>query len=146
MIRFLIKSVFWLSLAFIVMPHFFPADKENTAPKTVASVEAKAEPDSIEQLLANGKTALEIGKLCVNNPALCENGTSMLSSATSGMMQRSGSILEYLSNRFGTKHETPAPAVAKQELPAEPSKNSSHIIPIPTPRASALRAQGVVTN
>ncbi len=136
MIRFLIKSAFWLSLAFIVMPHFFPADKEDTAPKTSVSIEAKAKPDSVDQLLANGKTALEIGKLCLNNPAFCENGTSLLSSAASGIMQRSGSLLAYLSERFGTKQELPAPVVAKPELP----QNSLQTIPIPTPRASALRA------
>ncbi|MCX2695976.1 MULTISPECIES: hypothetical protein [Ochrobactrum] len=141
MIRFLIKSVFWLSLAFIVMPHFFPADKENTSSKNAASVEAMAKPDSINQLLANGKTALEVGKLCANNPALCENGTSLLSSAASGILHRSGSILEYLSDRIGTKHEIPAATVTKQEPLTEPSKTSLQTIPVPTPRASALRAQ-----
>jgi hypothetical protein len=130
MIRFLIKSAIWLSLAFMVMPHFFPADQENTSTKNSAPVQTKAEPDSIDQLLNNGKTALELGKLCVNNPALCENGASVLSSAASGVLERSGGVLEYLSDRFGTKPQT-----AEQ-----PTKSLLHAIPIPTPRAEALRA------
>ena len=140
MIRFLIKSAIWLTLAFMVMPHFFPADEKTTPQK--ASAQAKGEPDSVDQLLANGKTALEIGKLCVNNPSFCENGTSFLSSAASGMLERSGGILEYLSDRFGTKQQSSdpvVPIVAKQELPAEPTSSSSHIVPIPTPRSVALR-------
>ncbi|KYB45759.1 hypothetical protein AB664_33935 [Brucella anthropi] len=43
MIRFLIKSAIWLSLAFMVMPHFFPADQENTSTKNSAPVQTKAE-------------------------------------------------------------------------------------------------------
>ncbi|HWT62925.1 MAG TPA: hypothetical protein VN150_10110 [Ochrobactrum sp.] len=142
MIRFLIKSAIWLSLAFMVMPHFFPADQEKTSEKNVASVQAKGEPDSVDQLLANGKTALEIGKLCVNNPSFCENGTSILSGAASGVLERSGGILEYLSDRFGTKQQAPVPdepVVAKNELPAEPVPSPSHSVPIPTPRSVALR-------
>ncbi|MFK4818869.1 hypothetical protein ACI0FS_01605 [Ochrobactrum quorumnocens] len=140
MIRFLIKSVIWLSLAFMVMPHFFPADEET--PPQKAPVQAKGEPDSVDQLLANGKTALEIGKLCVNNPSFCENGTSILSNAASGMLERSGGILEYLSDRFGAKQQAPLPdepIIAKNELPAEPTQSPSHVVPIPTPRSVALR-------
>ena len=141
MIRFLIKSAIWLSLAFMVMPHFFPADQENTSTKNSAPVQTKAEPDSINQLLNNGKTALELGKLCVNNPALCENGASVLSSAASGVLERSGGVLEYLSNRFGTKPQTAVPVTVTQDTTTEqPTKSVLHAIPIPTPRAEALRA------
>lgn len=123
----------------MVMPHLFPADQEETPQKNAASIQVKGEPGSVDQLLANGKTALEIGKLCVNNPSFCENGTSLLSSAASGMLERSGGILEYLSDRFGTKQQPSDPVptiVAKQE----PTPSSSHIVPIPTPRSEALRA------
>ena len=143
MIRFLIKSAIWLSLAFMVMPHFFPAESENTSTKNASTVQAKAEPGSVDQLLANGKTALEIGKLCVNNPAFCENGTSFISSAASGMLERSGGILGYLSDRFGTKQQAPTPhtpVIAKQALSADPTHSSLQSVPIPTPRAEALRA------
>lgn len=143
MIRFLIKSAIWLSLAFMVMPHFFPADEGKTPEKNAASVQTKGEPGSVDQLLANGKTALEIGKLCVNNPSFCETGTSFLSSAASGIVERSGGMLEYLSDRFGTKQpptDPVIPVVTKNELPAGPTQSSSHIVPIPTPRSEALRA------
>lgn len=139
MIRFLIKSVFWLSLAFIVMPQVFPTGKENASSENAAPVDGMVKPDSIDQLLANGKTALELGKLCANNPAFCENGTSLLSGTASGMLQRSGSILEYLSDRFGTKPETPSSIIVKEEPTVEPSRKFPQTVPIPTPRASALR-------
>lgn len=140
MIRFLIKSAIWLSLAFLVMPHFFRADETNTGVDKNTTIAAKTEPDSVDHLLSNGKTALEIGKLCVNNPSLCENGASFLSSAASGVLERSGGVLEYLSDRFGTKPQTAAPIVAKQEAPVQPAQPTLVRIPIPTPRAEALRA------
>ncbi|WP_433849287.1 hypothetical protein [Brucella pseudogrignonensis] len=138
MIRFLIKSAIWLSLAFLIMPHFFPADDENTPAQKPVSATSKTEPDQIDQLLSNGKTALELGKLCVNNPSLCENGASFLSNAASGAMERTGGVLEYLSDRFGTK-----PATATSTLPepaVQPAQHAISKIPIPTPRAEVLRA------
>lgn len=144
MIRFLIKSAIWLSLAFMIMPHFFPADEENTPAQKQISPASDAKPDPVDQLLSNGKTALELGKLCVNNPTLCENGASFLSSAASGVMERSGSVLEYLSDRFGSRPQNTAPAITdtavKQPAPLQPAQHSAFKIPIPTPRAQALRA------
>ncbi|MCL7999351.1 hypothetical protein M8994_13965 [Brucella sp. 21LCYQ03] len=143
MIRFLIKSAIWLSLAFMIMPHFFPADEENTTAQKPAIAASKTEPDPIDQLLSNGKTALELGKLCVNNPSFCENGASFLSSAASGAMERTGGVLEYLNDRFGTKPPTatptlPEPAVP-QQVSAQPTQHTIPKIPIPTSRAEALR-------
>ncbi|GAA5540284.1 hypothetical protein D8666_00150 [Ochrobactrum soli] len=154
MIRFLIKSAIWLSLAFIVMPRFFPAEQENkSAEKPAAIAETRGEPSTVDQLLANGKTAIEIGKLCMNNPSFCENGTSMISSAGSGLLKGSGQMLDYLSQRFGNKSETPADPqpVAVAEKPettvseilseqAAPQTSGLINIPIPTSRAAALRA------
>ncbi|MFS2326210.1 hypothetical protein U2P60_12485 [Brucella sp. H1_1004] len=144
MIRFLIKSAIWLSLAFLIMPHFFPADDENTPAQKPVSATSKTEPDQIDQLLSNGKTALELGKLCVNNPSLCENGASFLSNAASGAMERTGGVLEYLSDRFGTKppNETPAAPepMAPQQVSVQPAQHAISKIPIPTPRAEVLRA------
>lgn len=144
MIRFLIKSVFWLSLAFIVMPQLFPAGNENTSSQHKDAVREKSDSETVEQMLANGKTALEIGKLCINNPAICENGTSLVSSAASGMLERSGSILEFLSDRFGNKPPDTAPITPepplKQQASIEVLPQSLSKIPIPTPRAEALRA------
>ncbi|RQP20698.1 MAG: hypothetical protein EAS49_02395, partial [Brucella intermedia] len=77
MIRFLIKSAFWLTLAFLVMPRIFPADEQNTPQEKPAMTGTRREPDSIDQLLANGKTAVELGKLCIDNPSFCQNGTSL---------------------------------------------------------------------
>ena len=136
MIRFLIKSVFWLSLAFIVMPRFFPVDEQNKPQEKPAIAETKREPDSIDQLLANSKTAVELGKLCIDNPSFCQNGTSLVSSAGSGLLEGSRVALEYLSDRFGTKPQPPA----KAEPAASPAVQGATGIPIPTPREEALRA------
>jgi len=136
MIRFLLKSVFWLSLAFIVMPRFFPADEQSKPQEKPAIAETKREPDSIDQLLANGKTAVELGKLCIENPSFCQNGTSLVSSAGSGLLEGSRAALEYLSDRFGTKPQPPASA----ELVATAPMQTAIGIPIPTSRDEALRA------
>lgn len=136
MIRFLLKSVFWLSLAFIVMPRFFAADEQNKPQEKPAIAETKREPDSIDQLLANGKTAVELGKLCIDNPSFCQNGTSLVSSAGSGLLEGSRAALEYLSDRFGTKPPSPAKA---EPAAAEPVQAATGI-PIPTSREEALRA------
>lgn len=136
MIRFLIKSAFWLTLAFIVMPRFFPADEQNKPQQKPAIAEAKREPDSIDQLLANGKTAVELGKLCIDNPSFCQHGTSLVSSAGSGLLEGSRAALEYLSDHFGTKPQPPA----KMEMEAAPPTQAATGIPIPTSREEALRA------
>jgi hypothetical protein len=107
----------------------------------------------VDQLLANGKTAIEIGKLCVDNPSFCENGTSLISSAGSGLLKGSGQMLDYLSQRFGNKKETPAEAqpatvAEKPEMTVSeilsgentPQPAGLSNIPIPTSRAAALRA------
>ena len=144
MIRFLIKSAIWLSLAFMIMPHFFPADEENTPAQKQIDAASNTKPDQIEQLLSNGKTALELSKICVNNPSLCEHGVSFLSSAASGAMERTGGVLEYLSDRFGTKPPTATLASPEPTIPQQVSiqQNQTAIskIPIPTPRAEGLRA------
>ncbi|WP_266019782.1 hypothetical protein [Brucella intermedia] len=136
MIRFLIKSAFWLTLAFLVMPRIFPADEQNTPQEKPAMTGTRREPDSIDQLLANGKTAVELGKLCIDNPSFCQNGTSLVSSAGSGLLEGSRVALEYLSDRFGTKPQPPA----KAEPAASPAVQGATGIPIPTPREEALRA------
>ncbi|MBR7653030.1 hypothetical protein KCX83_11935 [Brucella oryzae] len=136
MIRFLLKSVFWLSLAFIVMPRIFPADEQSKPQEKPAIAETKREPDSIDQLLANGKTAVELGKLCIDNPSFCQNGTSLVSSAGSGLLEGSRAALEYLSDRFGTKPQPPAKV---EPAAAEPAQTGTGI-PIPTSRKEALRA------
>jgi hypothetical protein len=136
MIRFLLKSVFWLSLAFIVMPRFFPADEQSKPQEKPAIAETKREPDSIDQLLANGKTAVELGKLCIDNPSFCQNGTSLVSSAGSGLLEGSRAALEYLSDRFGTKPQPPASVEPVATAPMQAAIG----IPIPTSREEALRA------
>lgn len=119
MIRFLLKSAFWLSLAFIAVPHFFPADQENKAQENKphekpAHEQAKQEPSSIEQILANGKTAVEIGKLCMDNPSFCKSGTSLVSSAGSGFLEGSRVMLEYLSARLAPKRNARARAACRR--------------------------------
>jgi hypothetical protein len=148
MIRFLIKSVFWLSLAFIVMPRFFPAEQENkSAEKPVAVSQTRGEP----QGTANGERST-VDQLLAN-PSFCENGTSLISSAGSGLLKGSGQMLDYLSQRFGNKKETPAEAqpatvAEKPEMTVSeilsgentPQPAGLSNIPIPTSRAAALRA------
>ena len=136
MIRFLLKSAFWLTLAFLVMPRIFSADEQNKPQEKPAIAETKQEPDSIGQLLANGKTAVELGKLCIDNPSFCQNGTSLISSVGSGLLEGSRVALEYLSDRFGTKPQPPAKAEPAASEPAQAATG----IPIPTSREEALRA------
>ncbi|WP_139975461.1 MULTISPECIES: hypothetical protein [Brucella/Ochrobactrum group] len=136
MIRFLIKSVFWLSLAFIVMPRFFPADEQSKPQEKPITAETKREPDSIDQLLANGKTAVELGKLCIDNPSFCQKGTSLVSSAGSGLLEGSRAALEYLNDRFGSKSQPLAKVEPTTATPAQITIG----IPIPTSRDAALRA------
>lgn len=136
MIRFLIKSAFWLTLAFLVMPRIFPADEQNTTQEKPAMTGTGREPVSIDQLLANGKTAVELGKLCIDNPSFCQSGTSLVSSTGSGFLEGSRVALEYLSDRFGAKPQPPA----KAEPAASPAVQAATGIPIPTPREEALRA------
>ncbi len=52
----------------------FPTDQENGPSEKAAPTEAARKPDSIDQLLANGKTAVEIGKLCLDNPSFARAG------------------------------------------------------------------------
>ncbi|PWL19045.1 hypothetical protein DKP76_00220 [Falsochrobactrum shanghaiense] len=134
MIRFALKSAFWLVLAFTIMPHFLPAESKNeTHQKVAAPVPAKTEPDEIEQLLAHGKSAMEIGKFCLDNPSLCEQGQSYLASSAQQLLTNSGAILDYLSAQFGTRQSPAAPPAAT------PAKVQQKFIPVPTPRESALQ-------
>ncbi len=136
MIRFLLKSAFWLSLAFIMVPRLFPADLENNAPEKPAAIQTKQGPDSIDRIFANGKTAVEIGKLCMDNPSFCKNGTSLVSTAGNGLLEGSRPILEYLSDRFGTRKKT---STQIHPVASEINLVQSHI-PVPTSREEALRA------
>ncbi len=136
MIRFLIKCVFWLSLAFIVMPRFFPVHDEETLAQETAKQTGQT-PQTMDQWLAHGKTAIEIGKLCIDNPAFCEKGTSLATSAGSGLLKSSGAVLDYLSQRFGEKKTEPSPE--SLATPASSKPDAAHGIPLPTPREEALR-------
>lgn len=126
MIRFLLKSAFWLMLAFLIMPRFFPSD-DKTAPvaQKQAAAHTEAKPDTIEGLINHGKTALEVGKLCLDNQALCENGKSLIASAGSGLLEASGSMLEYLSTYFSDSPTEPAHPPTKATTAAQP--HSKHV-------------------
>ncbi len=145
MIRFLLKSIFWLSLAFIVLPRMFPPGPEDRTPEKIAATPAPKQPDAVGRLVADGRSALQIGKVCADNPAFCEKGAALASSAGSGGREGSRAALEYLSSRFGGK---PAATPAKPEPAAAPvpavaaraTAGTPGFIPVPTPRAEALRA------
>lgn len=139
MIRFLLKSVFWLSLAFIAMPHFFPAREDNKAGQN--PVVSGNDPQSVDQILAHGRTAVEIGKLCIDNPSFCEQGTSLAASAGSSVLKGSGQLLDFLSESFGNKTNT---ALPQQPTAAAPFSSAKGDIPVPTARAEALRTRSYV--
>ncbi|MGU3574742.1 DUF5330 domain-containing protein [Brucellaceae bacterium C25G] len=100
MIRFIIKSVFWLSLAFIVMPKILSNDADQARHSSAA---IKLPPqEKIDDIIAAGQTAAEVGGFCFKNPDLCSQGQQILSATGSGILDGSGKVLEFLSNQFGT--------------------------------------------
>ncbi|WP_343313888.1 hypothetical protein AAIB41_01665 [Brucella sp. BE17] len=136
MIRFLLKSVFWLSLAFIAIPHFFPTKEGTRAGQNPLALK---DDHTVDHILTNSRTAVEIGKLCIDNPAFCQQGASLATSAGSSVLKGSGQLLDYLSERFGNKNnisEHPGPAA---EIPAPAQGN----IPVPKARVEALRTRDV---
>lgn len=128
MIRFLVKSAIWLSLAFLIMPHFMPNEAENASSKSDITNSVPSTPDEIEKLIAGGKTAMEVGRFCLENPEICESGQSALKITGGRLLENSGALLGYLSDHFGNSGKAPAASV-----PERPQ-----FIPIPTPRESVI--------
>lgn len=131
MIRFILKSVFWLSLAFIVMPKILNHNTDNNAQRENARISLPPK-DKIDDIITASQTAAEVGGFCYNNPALCIEGKNILSAAGSGLLDSSGKLLDFLSDQFrGEKaQETPARMDATHHS-SQPATNSA---PLPRQR------------
>lgn len=156
MIRFFIKSAFWLSLAFIVMPRIIgPQADIATAPsspsqsnRSVASNNAASNQDNqLASLVSAGKSVAEIGSFCIKNAELCETGRSALATVGTEALKGSGTVLDYLSQKFG--EASPAATVVTTvksdhlttttAIPVVGQTVQASAIPIPTWRAEALQ-------
>lgn len=162
MIRFLLKSVIWLSLAFLIMPRILgpQADTPTKKPAAVttpgtprasvesnapANISANAQSGQISAALAAGQAAAELGSFCLKNPDLCEAGRSALSSIGSEALKGSGSVLEYLSDRFGDKISA-IPVSQSNNIVTGAIANTSKLlpkqsIPVPTWRDDMLKSR-----
>lgn len=156
MIRFFIKSAFWLSLAFIVMPRIFGplADNATTPSAPSASNRSVAannkvtnQDNQLASLVSAGKSVAEIGSFCIKNAELCETGRSALATVGTEALKGSGTVLDYLSQKFG--EAGPAASVANTvksnhspvtaAIAAVGQTMQASAIPIPTWRAEALQ-------
>lgn len=131
MIRFILKSVFWLSLAFIVMPKIINQDSSSTQR---ADAELALPPkEKIDDIVKAGQTAAEIGGFCYNNPGLCAQGKNMLSTAGSGLLSGSGQLLDFLSGQFETEMSGTI-STPEKSIEAAPDTEPSPANSVPLPR------------
>ncbi|RCS23297.1 hypothetical protein DUT91_13445 [Phyllobacterium salinisoli] len=119
--RFLIKTAFWLTLAFLVLPHTPLAklavgtDKAERAEQAavtpavavgdsaahkIPSGDGETKTGPLEAFFAAGKTVDELGSFCTRNASICETGKAVLSSL--GMQAKDGARLaqEYLAQEY----------------------------------------------
>jgi hypothetical protein len=98
--RFLIKTVFWLTLAFVVLPHTPLADLQRDV-TTWAGAEpggepavdpAKAAEQAKRTFTAAQQTLSDIGSLCERNPLICETGKAALTQAAKNVTAQSWSV------------------------------------------------------
>ncbi|WP_420959886.1 hypothetical protein [Brucella sp. IR073] len=91
--RFLIKTVFWLTLAFVVLPHTPLADLKaemdhwaNAQPAGNPATEPDKTAEKALQTLSNAKEKLTgLTTFCEKNPLLCETGKSAISNAVQNL-------------------------------------------------------------
>lgn len=107
-------------------------EAENVSSKSDIANSIPATSDEIGKLIVGGKTAMELGKFCMENPAICESGQSTLKTTAGRLLENSGALLGYLSDHFG--HSGKAPIASIPENPPESPK----FIPVPTPRESVI--------
>lgn len=119
MIRFIIKSVFWLSLAFIFMPQIINSDVDETQRLDAAT--ALPPEEKINRIIDAGQTAAEIGGFCYNNQQLCMTGKNILSATGSGLLDGSTRLIEFLNDQFAsdaTPNKTQSDTIApNHEVP-----------------------------
>lgn len=134
MIRFIIKSVFWLSLAFIIMPKIINSDADQTQRQDAAIPLPSQE--KIDDVISAGQTAAQVGSFCYNNPDLCMQGKNIISATGSSLLNGSGKLLDFLSNQLSTENTTEAPVQTNTnqssvEISDQPSSGA---VPLPRHR------------
>jgi len=149
--RFLLKMAFWLTLAFVVLPHTPLAglairthDRSADDAAMVrdnAPGESREQAEAIDTLLATRKTLGEAGDFCTRNPGICETGRSVLSSL--GLQAKDGARIayEYLNGQLDD--EPAASAISSKldalqaKMPEKPKHAENLSIPVPTSREAA---------
>ncbi|MBB2970125.1 DUF5330 domain-containing protein [Mesorhizobium sp. RMAD-H1] len=150
--RFLIKMAFWLTLAFVVLPHTPLADlairtgeQDSTRPSSAETVvrdsgseEGPETAGSLDTLFAAQKTLADVSDFCTRNPSICETGKSVFSSL--GLQAKDGAhiVHEYLNAPSGG--QTAASSISSKiealqvKMPEMPKNGESISIPVPTSR------------
>src|SRR5690606_20467730 len=115
--------------AFFIMPRLLPVESEKTLESTAPSLSVSVERDEIDQLISGGKTAVEIGKFCLQNSSICKSGQSALMDSGWQWLPKPNDVMGFLTSYV-------APPEAAMHVEAEqPPQN----IPVPTSRESILR-------
>ncbi|PRD45786.1 hypothetical protein C5748_01130 [Phyllobacterium phragmitis] len=166
--RFLIKTAFWLTLAFLVLPHtplgnlsgdLNGGKNDQEAGSPLASNPAMAhdsaqseDPEKagpLETFFAAQKTLADFSSFCTRNASVCETGKAVFSSL--GVQAEDGARIayEYLGARFGKEPTAAAVSSTIEDLqakmPAMPKSADGISIPIPAPRQSADKTDAVHT-
>lgn len=102
MFRFLIKSVFWIGLAFLVMPQIMGDDGArslftNNAPANTTPSHGSALLPDIKKA---EKTVTEIEQVCQNFTGYCDEDNSLLSKLLNSALSNTGYFLSFLSKKL----------------------------------------------
>lgn len=100
MIRFFIKSLFFLTLLLVGISFFGPSRQDGSSASDQAT-------STVDALLAVKDTVSDLGGFCDRNAETCETGKSFLGSL--GERARDGAKIayEYLDKTFGTQKNEP---------------------------------------
>lgn len=102
MFRFLIKSVFWIGLAFLVMPQIMGDDgarsffTNNASPSTTPPQSSALLPE----IKKAEKTVTEIEQICQNFTGYCDEDNSLLSNLLNNVLSQTGHFLSFLSEKL----------------------------------------------
>ncbi|ENN93373.1 DUF5330 domain-containing protein [Bartonella bovis] len=98
MIRFLIKSVFFLFVIFVIISFFSSKPKDNHSSTLEADITAS------DAIIALKNTVTDLGKFCERNVEVCKTGKSFFSPL--GERARDGAKIayEYLDHIFSNKN------------------------------------------
>lgn len=115
MFRFLIKSVFWISLAFLVMPHLM-GDDENKFFSTSSSDKLIENSSSqLVKLHEAQKSMSELEQLCKNFSQYCDEDKTFFSAVLSTTLNGAGQFLDFLSTQF-SQEETSVDTILRDEI------------------------------